>query len=92
MARFILNNSNIRHRFFLNQLVYYYAEKEGDWKSASLVADQFVEDSYEIVDKIISQTNMSDPKTLVYLKSFLGPIEDFISPQVQSRLRKILPG
>lgn len=92
MAQFILNNSNIRHRFFLNQLVYYFVETEGDWKSASLVATQFVEDSYEIVDKIINQTNMSDPKTLVYLKSFLGPIENFISPQVQSRLKKILPG
>ena len=91
MAQFILNNTNIRHRFFLDQVVSYVTEEDGDWDSTSQKALQFVAEAYEIVDTMIGQSNISDPMTLVYLKSFLGPIEDFISPQVQSRIKNFLP-
>ena len=50
-----------------------------------------IEKTYKIVDAMVSQLSIADPITTVYLKSFLGPIENFISPQVQSRMKNVLP-
>jgi hypothetical protein len=91
MAQFILNNTNIRHRFFLDQLVYFVADRDGDWDMVSRDAAYFIEETYKTVDAMISQLSITDPMTMVYLKSFLGPIENFISPQVQSRMKKFFP-
>ena len=91
MAHFILNNTNIRHRLFLDQLVYFVADNNGDWDKIGQNAAYFIEKTYKIVDAIVSQLSIADPITTVYLKSFLGPIENFISPQVQSRIRNFLP-
>ena len=46
MAQFILNNTNIRHRFFLDQLVYFVVDGDGDWDSVSRRANRFVEETY----------------------------------------------
>ena len=91
MAQFVLNNTNIRHRIFFDQLIHFVADQNGDWDIVNQEASNFIEESYNIVDEIISQTSISDPMTLVYLKSFLGPIEDFISPQIHSRMFDMLP-
>ena len=90
MAHFILNNTNIRHRFFLGQLVYFVADENGDWNKVGQNATRFVEKTYRILEAMVSQLSIADPKTTLYLKSFLGPIENFISPQVQSRMKKFL--
>ena len=91
MAQFILNNTNIRHRLFLDQLVYFVADDRGDWDKIGQNAACFIEQTYKIVDAMVGQLSIADPKTTVYLKSFLGPIENFISPQVQSRIKNFLP-
>jgi hypothetical protein len=91
MAQFILNNTNIRHRIFLDQLVYFVADRDGDWDVVSQEANRFIEETYKTVDTMVSRLSIADPITTVYLKSFLGPIEDFISPQLQSRMKKFFP-
>jgi len=91
MAQFILNNTNIRHRLFLDQLVYFVADCDGDWDAVSGDANQFIENTYKMLDGMVSSLSIADPITTVYLKSFLGPIENFISPQVQSRIKDFLP-
>ena len=91
MAQFILNNTNIRHRLFLDQLVHFVADCDGDWDVVSGYAVHFIEKTYKMVDEMVSSLSMADPITTVYLKSFLGPIENFISPQVQSRIKAFLP-
>jgi hypothetical protein len=87
----ILNNTNIRHRLFLDQLVYFVADCDGDWDAVSGDANQFIENTYKMLDGMVSSLSIADPITTVYLKSFLGPIENFISPQVQSRIKDFLP-
>ena len=91
MAEFILNNTNIRHRLFIDQLVHFVAESNGDWETVSNNAAHFIEKTYRTVDAMIGLLSITDPVTTLYLKSFLGPIENFISPQVQSRMDPFLP-
>ena len=91
MAQFIINNTNIRHRLFIDQLVYFVADCDEDWNAVSRDATQFIEKTYKMVDLMVSSLSISDPITMVYLKSFLGPIENFISPQVRSRMKYFLP-
>ena len=67
------------------------ADRDGDWDIVSRDAAYFIEETYKTVDAMISQLSITDPMTMVYLKSFLGPIENFISPQVQSRMKKFFP-
>jgi hypothetical protein len=91
MAHFILNNTNIRHRIFLDQSVQFVAEEAGDWEIVTNDAGRFIEASYKAVELAVNQLSTKDSLTLVHLKSFLGPIEDFMSPQLQSRMQGWLP-
>tara|TARA_B100000315_G_scaffold259491_1_gene315760 strand:+ start:1992 stop:3146 length:1155 start_codon:yes stop_codon:yes gene_type:complete len=87
MAHFILNNSNIRHRLFMDQAIHFIADDEGDWEGLSGEADRFIEAAYKALELMVAQLSTGDATTLLHLKSFLGPIEDFLSPQVQSRMQ-----
>jgi hypothetical protein len=91
MAHFVLNNTNIRHRLFLDQSICYVADEGGNWEAVNKEANRFMEATYKAVELMVGQLPKTDPRTMVHLKSFLGPIEDFISPQVQSRLKGWLP-
>ena len=51
----------------------------------------YVEAIYKTADLILAEQSASDPKVMVYVKSFLGPIENFISPQIHSRMKGWLP-
>ena len=51
----------------------------------------FVEASYKAVDLALGSLSTADPKNLMFIKSFLGPIENFMSPQVRSRLEQWMP-
>jgi hypothetical protein len=91
MAHFILNNTNIRHRLFLGQTIRHIASDDGNWDVVSRGAADFIEVSYKAVELMIGRLSAGDPLTTVHLKSFLGPIDDFISPQVRERIKKWLP-
>lgn len=91
LARFIVNNTNIRHRNFMEQPVRFVAGgAEGDWAAAA-DSRKFVEAAYKMAELLISEMRAGDAKSLVFVKSFLGPIENFLSPQVYSRLRSWIP-
>ena len=91
MAHFIINNTNIRHRMFLDQSIRFVADEDGNWDAVNTEAGRFIEATYKAVELMVGNLSSADPKTLVHLKSFLGPIEDFLSPQMQSRLQGWLP-
>jgi hypothetical protein len=91
LAHFVLNNTNIRHRLFLDQSICFVADEGGDWDAVNKAAEQFMEATYKAVELMVGKLSAGDPMTMVHLKSFLGPIEDFLSPQVQARLKGWLP-
>ena len=52
---------------------------------------KYAEAIYKSVELICAGLSPSDPKMMVYMKSFLGPIENFISPQLHSRMKDLFP-
>ena len=92
MAYFVLNNSNLRHSLFMQQPIRFIAGGDEDyWAKLENYSSRFIEAVYKSIELMIAEAPNDDPKSLVYLKSFLGPIQDFMSPQVQSRLQGWLP-
>mgnify|MGYP003985819617 FL=1 len=87
MAHFMLNNSNIRHRSFMAQAIRFIADENGEWEDCVGEADRFIEAAYKSLELTVGQLSTGDAATLLHLKSFLGPIEDFLSPQVQARMQ-----
>lgn len=91
-ASFAVNNTNIRHRLFMDQPIRYMAREDPEGlASAEIKSRAVVEAIYKAVDLALSNLSASDPNNLLYIKSFLSPIENFMSPQVRARLNQWMP-
>ena len=87
LARFTVSNTNIRHRQFVQQPVRFFAGgDEAEWAEAEAASAKLIDALYKGADLIVGSAR-ADARTMVFLKSFLGPIEDFASPQTASRLK-----
>lgn len=87
MARFTVSNTNIRHRQFVQQPVRFFAGgDEAEWAETEAASAKLIDALYKGADLIVGSAR-ADARTMVFLKSFLGPIEDFASPQTASRLK-----
>ena len=92
MARFAVDNTNIRHRLFMEQPIRFRAGgTEAEWQMAERESTRFVGGIYKAAELIIAAAEAGNPRNLVYLKSFLGPIEDFMSPATHARLSGWIP-
>ena len=92
VARFALNNTNLRHSYFMKQpLRYVAAADDAAFAAAEGESSAFVEAVYKAVELGLGQASADNAQALVFMKSFLGPIENFMSPQVYSRLKDWLP-
>ena len=87
IARFLISNTNIRHRLFMAQPIRFRAGgPEEAWTETEARSTRFVEGIYQTAEMILAGAK-TDARSLVFLKSFLGPIEDYASPQTASRLK-----
>ncbi len=92
MALFTISNTNLRHSLFMQNPVRYVAElDEAAFDAMEQETQAYADAIYKASEVILSEQAASDPKIMVYMKSFLGPIENFMSPQVHSRLEDWLP-
>ncbi len=92
MARFAIANTNIRHQLFMTAPVRYVAEEDyAAFSETEQRTQVFAEAIYKTADLILSRQAASDPRIMVYIKSFLGPIENFMSPQIHARMEDWLP-
>ena len=92
MAHFVITNTNIRHSFFMKKPSRYVAlEDDKAFEAVEEESRKYAEAIYKSAELICAGLSASDPKMIVYIKSFLGPIENFISPQLHSRMKDILP-
>ena len=92
MARFVIFNTNIRHRLFMDNPVRYLArEDDKAFRAVEREARSYTEAIYKNAELLLAEFSPPDPKMTLYAKSFLGPIENFISPQIHSRMKDILP-
>ncbi len=87
LGRFVVSNTNIRHRLFMRQPIRFIAGgTEAEWAAVEEHAGRFVEAIYKAAE-LVAAGARADARTMVFLKSFLGPIEDYLSPQTAARLR-----
>lgn len=87
IARFLVSNTNIRHRLFMSQPIRFRASGgEAEWAEVEAQSTRFVEGLYQAAEMILAGAR-TDARSLVFLKSFLGPIEDYASPQTAARLK-----
>ena len=92
MAEFVIVNTNIRHSLFMKNPVRYVAKGDHEaFQEVEYMTRKYAEAIYQSADLLLAKKSASDPKNMVYVKSFLGPIQDFISPQVHSRMEGWLP-
>ena len=92
IARFTVSNTNIRHRLFMDQPIRFVAGGSDEvWREAEIQSAHYVEAIYKAAELILGHAN-TDARSLVFLKSFLGPIEDFASPQTAARLKGWMSG
>jgi hypothetical protein len=87
LARFAVSNTNRRHKLYMDQPIRFVAGGgTAEWEEAEAQSTRFVEAIYKGVELILANAR-TDARTMVFLKSFLGPIEDYVSPQIAARLR-----
>jgi hypothetical protein len=87
LARFAVSNTNLRHRLFMAQPIRFVARgTDAEWEGVEAQSTRLVEAIYAAAEVILG-TARTDARTMVFLKSFLGPIEDFASPQTAARLK-----
>ena len=91
LSRFVIANTNIRHRYFFEKAVKYISQSSPKtFEKIENESQLFVVSVYKLIDIILSKMSLTEPSQALKTKSFLGPIEDFLSPQIHSRLRKYL--
>jgi len=87
LARFAVSNTNRRHKLYMDQPIRFVASgSEAEWAEAEAQSTRVVEAIYKGAELILANAR-TDARTMVFLKSFLGPIEDYVSPQTAARLR-----
>lgn len=93
LADFALNNTNQRHQLFMAQPIRFRAGgDEAAWSSEEQRSAKLVEAVYKTIELTLANAGPGKAQNLVGLKSYLGPIEDYMSPQTRSRLKGWLPG
>ncbi len=93
LALFILTSTHNRHRRFAavgNR--FRGSAGGGNWENAAAQADELFEKAYAEVDRIISLGAQLDARFLMYIKSYLGPIEDYMSPEMEPAELRNLTG
>lgn len=92
MAEFVIKNTNIGHKYFMLRPVRYISsDDENAFTAAENDAERYVEAIYKSVELRLATLSPAETRMMVYAKSFLGPVENFISPQIQSQIKDKIP-
>lgn len=92
LADFALNNTNQRHQLFMAQPIRFRASGgDGTWDLEEMRSTKMVEAIYKTIELTLANAGPGKAQNLVNLKSYMGPIEDYMSPQTRARLKGWLP-
>lgn len=84
LALFLLTSTNHRHRRFADTPIRFHAGDCGaEWSAVETTIESLIADSYAEIDRIAANAGSLDARFMMYLKSHLGPIEDYTSPQLE---------
>ena len=91
LAEFVLENTNVRHSYFMKQPVKFFAKKYfTEFAEKENLIREYIEDVYFIVETLLSEMAAGDVEKVLKIKSYLGEIEEFLSPQMHARIKKYL--
>ncbi len=85
LALFALTSTHSRHRHFAEKPIRFHGAEMSDWQKAEHAADRLIGDAYDLVERIIANAGHLDASMLAYIKSYAGPIETFLSPQLDAQ-------
>jgi hypothetical protein len=89
---FLLTCTNRRHRLFADvPAVFHGGARDARFEAAIADSQGLIDGAYGWIDQIAAQAGRLDARMLMYLKSHLGPIEDFMSPQLEPQALGRLP-
>lgn len=84
VGQFLLACTNRRHRRFVDTpVVFHTADVDARYAQAIRESQALVDAAYAWIDRAANEGVALDPRRLIYLKSHFGPIEDFMSPQLE---------
>jgi hypothetical protein len=84
LALFLLSCTNRRHRLFADAPIYFHAgEAHADLPAVTAQSELLLDASYGFIDGIAARSAGLDASALLYVKSFYGAIEDYMSPQLE---------
>lgn len=84
LALFLLSCTNRRHRLFAGVPIYFHAgEAHADFGKVAAQSELLLDASYDFIDVIAARSAGLDASALLYVKSFFGAIEDYMSPQLE---------
>jgi hypothetical protein len=84
LALFIITSTHHRHRNFVSiGNKYHCTDASEGWSLAESKANDLIDRAYREVDHIISLAPNLDVRFLMHIKSYLGPIEDYMSPELE---------
>jgi hypothetical protein len=84
LALFLLSCTNRRHRLFADVPIYFHAgEAHADLAKVTAQSELLLDASYDFIDVIAARSAGLDASALLYVKSFFGAIEDYMSPQLE---------
>ena len=84
LALFILTSTHNRHRNLVSIGNKFEGSKQNnDWTKVENLAEDLIGRAYQCVDQIIEMAPKLDARFLMHIKSYLGPIEDYMSPELE---------
>lgn len=84
LGLFLLTCTNRRHRLFADAAAAFHSNpRDQRFDVVIATSQQMIDNAYAWIDQLASRPGRLDARLLMYLKSHLGPIEDFMSPQLE---------
>lgn len=84
LGLFLLTCTNRRHRLFADRACVFHPDPHDERYEAVVKQSQIMIDgAYEWINRLATRSGRLDARMLMYLKSHFGPIEDYMSPQLE---------
>jgi hypothetical protein len=81
---FLLTSTNRRHRLFADRAGVFHGDaRDEHYETVVRNSQTMIDEAYAWVDRLAAHSGRLDAKMLMYLKSHFGPIEDYMSPQLE---------
>jgi hypothetical protein len=84
LGLFLLAATNVRHRLYADTpVVFHSGDLDGRYAEAVTRSQSAVDAAYRWVERALASPGKLDARLMMHAKSFAGPIDDYMSPQLE---------